>query len=167
MPRSELYAAVFAFEKTSSRPVAVFSDSKYFVDLTKCSRTNNLHAPNGDLWLRYWAAYDHKAGKVTVRKVKAHCKYQDVIDGVIHWKDFAGNAFADQIADQAAEAAKVPQSVTSAFAAIDAVAWRVQGRIAAIICVSFTKAADGRASKAHKAQRAAARAEQLLQPQPG
>ena len=90
---------------------------------------------------------------MVVGKVKAHCTAED-IDTVIRWQDFAGNSFADKLADLAADLAAVPSSVAAAFKAIDATCWKVQSRIAAVICAASNREADEHEARSHKANKA-------------
>ena len=53
VPRSELYAAVFAMEATDAAEIWLVSDSKYFVDHANAPASRNLFGRNGDLWERY------------------------------------------------------------------------------------------------------------------
>ena len=70
--------------------------------------------------------------------------------GIISWQDLAGNAFADIFADKAAEAAALPHHVAAEYDALDAMAWRIQSRIAAIICAAPTRSADAADAAKHK-----------------
>ena len=163
VPRSELHAVLFVLEATQDKEVWVVSDSKYVVDLARSRRSKSLQAPNGDLWQRYWTAYDLKGGRVKVSKVKAHCDATDVLNGIVTWQDLAGNSFADTLAEEAAEAHQVPYAVTSAFDVLDAIAWKVQSRLAEIICAAPTRNADERAAKEHKKNKAEAEQARLRQ----
>ena len=88
-----------------------------------------------------------------VVKVKAHCNSND-IDVIIRWQDFAGNAFADKLADLAADMAAVPSHLVSAFKAIDATCWKVQSRISSIIFAASNRDADDREARSHKIDKA-------------
>ena len=117
---------------------------------------------------------DAKGSAVKITKVKAHCTPADVLHGIVSPEDFAGNAFADRFADDAAELAALPSAVLEAFDRLDELAWQVQARLTEVVCLGATREADKRDAllwKIKKAQRAseelANRAADLLsQPPP-
>ena len=115
VPRSELQAAVCVAELTGPNEVGLMSDCKYVVDKASISRARSRYGANGDLWERYWSAYDSKSGKIRIVKVKAHCTHADVLNGAISWQDYAGNAYADAYADAAAEKASLPSASSRAL----------------------------------------------------
>ena len=113
--------------------VALFSDSAYFVDGAAGDREHAFASGNGDLWQRYWQSVDRHLGCVLVVRVKAHAEPDALSMGHIEWWHFAGNHFADRLANRGAESAALPEATVSALLAVEATAWQVQSRLACIL----------------------------------
>ena len=151
VPRSELFAAVYAAEATGSNALKIYSGCKYLTDKAKRSRPRSNLIKNGDLWQRYWQAVEAKGGQVRVVKVKAHCDGDDIINGITKYRELAGNIAADAFAVRGAKKAQVPAAVALEVEATDTLAFKIQSRIAALICHHPTKDADARDALQHRA----------------
>ena len=163
VPRSELLAAVRTLELTNPEPVALFSDSAYFVDGAADDREHAFASGNGDLWQRYWQSVDRHLGRVLVVKVKAHAELEALSMGHIEWWHFAGNHFADRLANRGAESAALPGATVSALLAVEAIAWQVQSRLACILAhIAINFAPTGGELEARDRARAEARSTREL-----
>ena len=154
VPRSELQAASQALKATGTSKVWFKSDSSYVVDLYAKSRNHSLLSINGDLWEEFWNLVDSKNGDVSISKVKAHCSVDEINAGIISWRDFEGNMYADKFADKGAEENQLSYEITSSIDVMDSMAWRVQERLAAIICANPTKLANKEAMALAKKKKA-------------
>ena len=104
--RSELQALVEILRITSG-PIVIHVDNLEVVDGISngegwCCRPNRDGA---DLWRQIWARMKDLDGLVSVRKVKAHLKYQHVLEGKISWHEWIGNGIADTWAKQGSKVA--------------------------------------------------------------
>ncbi len=164
VPRSELYAAIFVVENCicPDKKLWLLSDCKYFVQSAAKGRDHCIYGQHADLWLRYWDACEAKDLQIRITKVKAHSSVDDVKLGQISLEDFAGNTYADKFANAGAEAVQIPDGKLTAYDNVDALTWKIQSRLAAIITAAPTKEAN-RAEvelmKAAKQELKAARAE--------
>ena len=157
VPRAEMYAAIFTLENTGSQSIQMYSDCKYFVDGFQKGRSRCIESGNSDLWERFWEAANSKP-RIRVSKVKAHAKYEDVRYGRISLNEFAGNTYADKFANQGAAKVQLSPNVLTAFDIVDAVAWKVQSRLVAMICAAPTREADKAEAVLMKAAKAEMRA---------
>ena len=153
VPRAELYAAIQALKAAESPNITLFSDCKYFVDYSEKEPSLLRTVANGDLWDEFLKLSVNK--NVNVVKVKAHCTLEDVRNGVIQWEHYVGNSYADTLAGEGAARAQVPQAIVDEMSSLDAMAWRIQDRLVAIVCAGTTKEQDKRDGLEHRRTKAA------------
>ena len=80
--------------------VLVKTDSGYVY--RNWQQGHRKHVQNLELWTRFWALCDHDLLEVTLQKVQAHAKPEELAAGVVTWADYEGNLAADRIAGQIA-----------------------------------------------------------------
>ena len=105
--RAELQA-VLQVLKVAAGTATVMVDNAFVVqgfregkEWCTCSATEGA-----DLWREVWALLEGRGNAVTVKKVKAHTSWADVIEGRVSHMDHVGNAAADKAAKEALSVAK-------------------------------------------------------------
>ena len=154
VPRAELFAAVYVLENSTVSKIRLVSDNKVFVDGSSKILSQLILTTNGDLWERYFKAKEDK--EVIVVKVKSHGTDDQLITGFVNWEDFAGNSYADNLANEGAARAALPAATLLEYDSTDLLAKQVQGRLVAIICAGTTRDRDRKDAISHRQKRRAA-----------
>ena len=69
---------------------------------------------NADLWLEIRMALVTRRGRIKVEKVKAHTDVEDAVCSSIALQHFAGNSYADALADRAAAEGQLDEGTVAA-----------------------------------------------------
>ena len=94
--RAEL-RALLEILRVAIGPIVIHVDNKQVVDGVQKGKTwcCGPKRDGADLWREIWRRLDDLEGLVEVRKVKAHLRFQDVVDQRIPWSSWVGNGVAD------------------------------------------------------------------------
>jgi hypothetical protein len=117
IPRAETYGATIGTVLPAAKSEATYRvDASYVMHGSQ--QINNTHGSltpavmrgrNNDLWSAFELA--HAGDATNVCKVKAHTTIQQVAEGKVSFRDYAGNAIADCCAKASAQLAAVPEVV--------------------------------------------------------
>ncbi len=105
---------------------AHFSDRKDCVSGVEQGSELTLAGPNCDLWPRRWSEYERHRGCVEVRKLPAHCTYDDVRAGLLTQAQCIGNICADGLAGSLAEVIAVRVEAHALVSGADKRDWRIR-----------------------------------------
>ena len=136
VPRAELYAILVLLRRLGpleQAPAFVYTDSKYVFDKARVGPSPRKASGNSDLWKAFWAEMVRLRWRVCILKIRAHCDHMDLWSGrILPWHYF-GNKVADVLAGEAAQNASLVHDVLASLGRVDALAWRVQKRLVAIL----------------------------------
>ena len=80
--------------------------------------------------------------KLQVRKIKAHCTVDDIVQGKIKLNQYMGNDWADYLAGKLTENCQVSEQTANLVGWVDATCWLIRTRIIAI-CRATSKPPRG------------------------
>ena len=135
--RAELNAAVQILHVLDGKPgdVHLISDCKYVTDGFWRMGIDNEHSSEDcDLWIEMQdlvSARERNGFSTTIAKVKSHVDAWHIEAGMITWKDFTGNEYADAFAGVGAKICQVDEDKVVDIQRIDKLAKNVQKRILA------------------------------------
>ena len=125
--RGEAWAFKVFLESTSGS-VAFITDSSYVVRGFNKLLAHKMPKSNGDIWTSIRRLIQNR--KVFLGKVESHLTPQEVAAGATHPLWFMGNAIADNMASDAAEAAQINQGVSASIDLGDALVASITKRLA-------------------------------------
>ena len=132
-PRAEIVAAAMGLQlQAPGGGVVLVSDNKAFVDGSRKKKEHTLAGGNGDVWQLYWEQVEKHGGRVMVVKTKSHESSLALWSGFQPLWMYAGNAFADRLANRGAEAIQLSSGEITNVQAQRGRAWKIQARIAAV-----------------------------------
>jgi ribonuclease HI len=163
VPLSELDAARIALLCTTG-PATLIIDSSFVVKGIRRG-PHFKHAVHSHQWRAFWEAAGDRA--VTAVKITSHLSAQEAEAAGTSTQHWFANQQADQLAEQAAQEAQIPEDHLAAIHSVDTLAREVQEHLSAVALAvaQDNRSLYGPSSKHQRAadarNRAAARAEKL------
>jgi hypothetical protein len=134
VPRSELTAIVLLLSLVGNQNISIVVDASYIFKGLEKGKRKCLNGCNGDLWGRFWEAFETRGGHATTKfiKVKSHSTPQELACGCIEPHHFALNEAADFFAEESAREREPSDAYVNQVKGVDSRAWRIQSRLTAV-----------------------------------